>query len=174
MMKDWGDDDAKLLEWRRETGETPFEQTTAGSTEIPEQEYFDNAVLMVAFVKAGVELAFDTMVASGIKAESAYYESLHEVPLIANLIGRRKLQEMNRIISDTAEYGNYLFAHAAVPLLASEFMNRIDVNVMGKPYTATETDNLELIEVNQAIRNHPVEEVGFRLRSAMQGMKARG
>ncbi len=174
MMKDWADDDAKLLEWRRETGDTPFEQTAAGDVEIPEQEYFDNAVLMVAFIKAGVELAFDTMVASGIKAESAYYESLHEVPLIANLIARRKLQEMNRIISDTAEYGNYLFAHAAVPLLASEFMSRIDVNVMGKPYTATETDNLELIEVNQAIRNHPVEEVGFRLRSAMQGMKARG
>ncbi|MFP4483543.1 MAG: ketol-acid reductoisomerase [Spirochaetaceae bacterium] len=173
MMKDWANDDAKLLEWRRETGDTPFEQTPAGDVEISEQEYFDNAVLMVAFVKAGVELAFETMVASGIKPESAYYESLHEVPLIANLIARRKLQEMNRIISDTAEYGNYLFAHAAIPLLADQFMNRIDVDVMGKPYALSETDNLELIEVNQAIRNHPVEEVGFRLRSAMQGMKAR-
>ena len=37
---------------------------------------------MVAFVRAGVELAFDTMVASGIKEESAYYESLHETPLL--------------------------------------------------------------------------------------------
>ena len=43
---------------------------------------------MVAMVKAGVELAFDAMVASGIYEESAYYESLHELPLIANTIAR--------------------------------------------------------------------------------------
>ena len=173
MMKDWENDDEKLFTWRAETGETPFEKTAAARREIPEQEYFDNAVLMVAFVKAGVELAFDTMVASGIKPESAYYESLHEVPLIANLIARRKLQEMNRIISDTAEYGNYLFANACIPMLEKSFMMKLDVNVIGKPYDVTETDNEELIEVNQAIRTHPVEDVGFRLRSAMQGMKAR-
>jgi len=173
MMQDWKENDAKLLAWREETGRTPFEQTAPSDDEIPEQEYFDNAVLLVAFIKAGVELAFETMAASGIKAESAYYESLHEVPLIANLIARRKLQEMNRIISDTAEYGNYLFANAALPLLQKEFMPKIDVTVIGKPYDVTETDNVELIEVNQAIRTHPIEEVGFRLRSAMQGMKAR-
>ena len=63
---------------------------------------------MVAFVRAGVELAFDTMVAAGIKEESAYYESLHETPLIANTIARKKLFEMNRVISDTAEYGCYI------------------------------------------------------------------
>ena len=68
-------------------------------------------------IKAGVELAFETMVASGIIEESAYYESLHETPLIANCIARNKLYEMNVVISDTAEYGNYLFTHAAVPLL---------------------------------------------------------
>ena len=55
------------------------------------------------------------MTASGIIAESAYYESLHEVPLIANLIGRKKLYEMNKVISDTAEYGCYLFANDCVP-----------------------------------------------------------
>ena len=40
-----------------------------------------------------------------MKPESAYYESLHETPLIANLISRKKLYEMNKVISDTAEYG---------------------------------------------------------------------
>lgn len=173
MMEDWKNEDAQLLGWREETGETAFERTEAGATEISEQEYFDNGVLLVAFVKAGVELAFETMVASGIKPESAYYESHHEVPLIANLIARRKLQEMNRIISDTAEYGNYLFSNAAVPLLREKFMQKIDVNVIGRPFDVSEIDNVELIEVNRAIRTHPIEEVGFRLRSAMQGMKAR-
>ncbi len=46
-------------------------------------------------------------VAAGIKEESAYYESLHEVPLIANLIDRKRLYEMNRVISDTAEIRNH-------------------------------------------------------------------
>jgi ketol-acid reductoisomerase len=86
---------------------------------------------MIAMVKAGVELAFDTMVSCGIKEESAYYESLHEVPLIANTIARKKLYEMNVVISDTAEYGNYLFANAAVPLLG-DFMNTIETDVIGQ------------------------------------------
>ena len=82
-------------------------------------------------VKAGVELAYDTMLATGIKGESAYYESLHETPLIANVIAKKKLYEMNKVISDTAEYGCYLFAHACVPLLA-DFMKGIDTDVIGK------------------------------------------
>ncbi|MFZ3273417.1 MAG: ketol-acid reductoisomerase, partial [Lutibacter sp.] len=121
MMEDWANDDKNLLAWRAATGETAFEKTPAGTMKITEQEFFDNAVLMVAFVKSGVELAFETMTESGIKEESAYYESLHETPLIANTIARKKLFEMNRIISDTAEYGCYLFDHACKPLLA-DFM----------------------------------------------------
>jgi len=171
MMKDWADDDRKLLDWRKKTGETAFETTPASEAEIPEQEYFDNAVLMVAFVKAGVELAFETMVQTGIKPESAYYESLHEVPLIANLISRKKLFEMNRIISDTAEYGCYLFDNACHPLLKS-YVDGLATSVIGKPYDVRTTDNEELIEVNAAIRSHPIEIVGARLRKAMQGMKA--
>ena len=171
MMEDWADDDRKLLAWREQTGETAFEKTPAGDVEISEQEYFDNAVLMIAFVKAGVELAFETMISTGIKPESAYYESLHETPLIANLISRKKLYEMNRIVSDTAEYGCYLFDNACRPLLAP-FMEKIDVNLIGKPYDTAGTDNEELIEVNRRIRSHPVEIVGARLRRAMQGMKA--
>jgi ketol-acid reductoisomerase len=112
MMEDWANDDAKLLGWREATTESEFEKSVAGDMDIPEQEYYDNGILMVAMVKAGVELAFETMTASGIIEESAYYESLHEVPLIANLIGRKKLYEMNKVISDTAEYGCYLFSHA--------------------------------------------------------------
>ena len=123
MMKDWDAGDVNLLGWRAATNDTAFEQTAAGATKISEQEYFDHAVLMVAMVKAGVELAFECMVEVGMKPESAYYESLHETPLIANLISRKKLYEMNKVISDTAEYGCYLFSHAAVPLL-KEFMSQ--------------------------------------------------
>ena len=111
------------------------------------------------------------MVSSGIIEESAYYESLHETPLIANLIARKKLYEMNKVISDTAEYGCYLFAHAAVPMLA-DFMRDIDTDVIGKGLAGDHgVDNQELIAVNAAIRNHPVEIVGRMLRSHMTAMK---
>jgi ketol-acid reductoisomerase len=111
------------------------------------------------------------MTASGIKAESAYYESLHETPLIANTIARKKLFEMNRIISDTAEYGCYLFDHACRPLV-KDFVNSMDTSVIGAAFsTSNQVDNKELIEVNKAIRNHPIEEVGAKLRTAMTSMK---
>ena len=171
MMEDWANDDENLLKWRAATGETNFEKTLATSDHIKEQEYFDHGTLMVAFVKAGVELAFDTMVDSGIIEESAYYESLHELPLIANTVARKKLFEMNRIISDTAEYGCYLFDHACKPLL-TDFMKGIKKDVIGSSYAdSNAVENTELIRVNDAIRKHPIEAVGKTLRGAMTAMK---
>ena len=172
MMEDWANDDVNLLRWRKATGETEFEAIEAAG-DITEQEHFDKAILMVAMVKAGVELAFEEMVESGIQPESAYYESLHETPLIANTIARKKLFEMNRIISDTAEYGCYLFAHAAVPML-EEFMAGISTDVIGKGLELTDlsVDNKLLVEVNYEIRNHLVEIVGEELRASMGAMKA--
>ncbi|HIJ89445.1 MAG: ketol-acid reductoisomerase [Desulfobulbaceae bacterium] len=172
MMEDWANNDANLLKWRAATAETAFEKSISATTPIAEQEYFDHGILMVAMVKAGVELAFDTMVSAGIKEESAYYESLHEVPLIANTIARKKLYEMNVVISDTAEYGCYLFAHAAVPLLA-DFMKKIDTDVIGKGLVLKDNgvSNVELVRVNEAIRYTGVEEIGAELRSYMEAMK---
>ncbi|KAL3905167.1 MAG: hypothetical protein SGPRY_011011, partial [Prymnesium sp.] len=162
MMADWDNNDHDLLRWRAETGETGFEKTPAGSMTIPEQEYFDNGVLMVAMVKAGVELAFEAMVNVGMKPESAYYESLHETPLIANTvshllvphgdrpitrqhacvlatapieahtsitrvqIARMKLHEMNSVISDTAEYGCYLYTQ--VPTARPELGTQLKIS----------------------------------------------
>ena len=172
MMEDWANDDKNLLSWRAATGETAFEKTVITDQEITDQEFFDHGILMIAFVRAGVELAFDTMVAAGIKEESAYYESLHETPLIANTIARKKLFEMNRIISDTAEYGCYLFDHAAKPLL-KDFMSKISSEVIGRPYIKSEndTDNQKLIAINEMIRFHPIEIIGYDLRAAMTAMK---
>ena len=172
MMADWANGDKDLLKWRAATGETAFEKTTATTTKIDEQEFFDNGLLMVAFVKAGVELAFETMLASGIVEDSAYYESLHELPLIANTIARKKLFEMNNIISDTAEYGCYLFDHSCKPLLA-DFMKKMEINVIGKNFNSNKdngVDNEELITINELIRYHPIELIGDELRASMTAM----
>ena len=172
MMVDWANDDKNLLSWRAATGETAFEKTPASGQKISEQEYFDNGVLMVAFVRAGVELAFETMTDAGIIDASAYYESLHETPLIANTIARKKLYEMNATISDTAEYGCYLFDHACKPLL-KDFMKGIGTDVIGTPFGAGKdngVDNQELIAINDEIRYHPVEIIGAELRESMTDM----
>lgn len=172
MMEDWANDDEKLLQWRKETGESAFEMTAAGDQDISEQEFYDHGIVMVAMVKAGVELAYETMTSAGIIEESAYYESLHETPLIANTIARKKLFEMNSTISDTAEYGCYLYNHACVPLL-QEFMTKIDTDVIGRGLGLNDlgVDNQRLIDVNEQIRNHSVEHIGRTLRGYMGLMK---
>jgi ketol-acid reductoisomerase len=172
MMEDWANDDVNLHSWRAATAETGFEKQENTSEDITEQEFFDKGILLVAFIRAGVELAFETMVEAGIVEESAYYESLHETPLIANTIARKKLYEMNVVISDTAEYGCYLFDHACRPLLV-DFMKTVNTDIIGKGLASTDTgvDNARLIEVNSAIRNHPVEWIGEELRESMTAMK---
>jgi ketol-acid reductoisomerase len=92
--------------------------------------------------------------------------------LIANTIARKKLFEMNSTISDTAEYGCYLYNHACLPLLG-DFMTRVDIDVIGRGMTGKNAgvDNQQLIEVNHAIRSHPVEDIGQTLRGYMSAMK---
>jgi ketol-acid reductoisomerase len=174
MMADWANGDKNLLGWREATGQTAFEKQEPQAELLDEQEYFDNAVLFVAMVRAGVELCFECITSVGMLPESAYYESLHEVPLIANLISRKKLYEMNKVISDTAEYGCYLFANAAEPML-KDFMAQIDTTVIGtnfnKTVASTAVDNRKLIAINEVIRYHDVEIVGEELRGYMTSMQ---
>lgn len=172
MMQDWANDDINLLTWREQTNQTPFENAPYSDEVIAEQTYFDQCIFIVAMIKAGVELAFDTMVAAGIIEESAYYESLHETPLIANTIARKRLYEMNVVISDTAEYGCYLFNHAALPLLR-DFVNQLPATLLGQgcEQLGNGVDNQRLIEVNDAIRHTKVELVGAKLRGYMTQMQ---
>ena len=151
-----------------------FENAPVYEGKISDQEFFDKGILLVAMIKAGVELAFDVMVEAGILPESAYYESLHETPLISNTIARKRLYEMNVVISDTAEYGNYLFANAAVPLLKEKLMPNITAEHIGGGLTgqSNAVDNMKLVQVNKAIRSHGVESVGEKLRGYMTDMKA--
>ena len=67
---------------------------------------------------------------------------------------------MNRIISDTAEYGCYLFDHACRPLLG-DFFKKVSKEIIGEKYSySNDVDNQELIEVNEIIRAHPIEKIG--------------
>lgn len=168
MMEDWKNGDKELLTWRAQTAETAFEKSTASTENWDSQYYFDHGLVLVSFLKAGVELAYETMVEAGIAQESAYYESLHEVPLIANTIARKKLFEMNRIISDTAEYGCYLFDHACKPLL-TDFMKKVNSSLLGGRFVAESSPtNASVNLLQDSISEHSIEKVGKKLRAAMK------
>lgn len=176
MMADWNNDDHDLLSWREQTRQSAFEQAPTYAETIATKDFFDRGIIMVALVKAGVELAFETMVSAGIRAESAYYESLHELPLIANTIARKRLYEMNVVISDTAEYGNYLFANAAHDLLQQQLFAHVSSDVIGAGLSDTQqqVDYSELNAINEAIYHHPIEQIGRQLRLYMKEMKPIG
>ena len=80
---------------------------------------------------------------------------------------------MNVVISDTAEYGNYLFANAATPILAEKLMPSITSELLGKGLSddSNSVDNMELVRVNREIREHDVEWIGEELRGYMTDMK---
>lgn len=170
MMQDWNNNDKDLLYWRNQTKNTDFENSQLYEKDISEQEYFENGIFMIAIIKSGIELAFETMLESGMIAESAYYESLHELPLIANTISRKKLYEMNKVISDTAEYGNYLFAKSAIPLLRN-FIKKLKDKELRKNNILDSINNKYLYQINETIQNHPVEIIGKKLRNYMKDMK---
>lgn len=170
MMKDWKNKDKNLLDWRYKTKNTSFEQAPYYNKKISEQEYYDHGIFMVAILKSGIELSFEKMIQSGIMEESAYYESLHELPLIANTIARKKLYEMNMVISDTAEYGSYLFSESAYPILKN-FAATLNDTDLGCTLSQKSVNNIELYKINEIIRNHPIEIIGRKLRSYMKKMK---
>lgn len=169
MIKDWNNNDRILLNLREKTRKSRFENYPKSDIFISENEFFDKGVILVAIIKAGVELAYDIMLQVGISKESAYYESLHELPLIANTIAKKGLYEMNIVISDTAEYGNYLFSSSAVPILKN-FIKDLDPRYFGKGIFSKEINNSELNEINKKIKNHSIEIIGEKLRCYMNNL----
>ena len=81
---------------------------------------------------------------------------------------------MNVVISDTAEYGCYLFSHAAMPLLQQQIMPSINSEWIGKGLTlnSQSVDNQQLLAVNEQIRQHPIDQVGRTLRQYMTDIKS--
>lgn len=87
---------------------------------------------MIVMVCVGVELVFEVMMVLGIIDELVYYELLYEFLLIVNMVVCKCLYEMNVVIFDIVEYGNYLFVNVVVLLLCEKFMLKVGIDVIGK------------------------------------------
>ena len=126
----------------------------------------------VELVRAG----FETLVEAGYAPEMAYFECLHEVKLIVDLIYEGGIANMNYSISNTAEYGEYVTGPRIVTAETKAEMKRVLADIQGGKFAR---DWMLENKVNQTsfkatrakLAQHPIEEVGAKLRDMMPWIK---
>jgi ketol-acid reductoisomerase len=137
-----------------------------------ETDLFGEQAVLCGGASALVKAGFDTLVEAGYQPEVAYFECLHELKLIVDLMYRGGLAYMRYSVSDTAEYGDYVAgdqvigdaARAAMRKLLDEVKSGsfarawIEENKQGRPKFEAR---------RRAEREHPIEQVGEKLRQLM-------
>ncbi len=143
-----------------------------------ETDLFGEQAVLCGGLTRLIAYGFETLVEAGYKPEIAYFEVLHEMKLIVDLLYESGLAGMRYSISNTAEYGDYTRGDAVLPPETKERMRTVLQEIRSGVFAR------EWILENQAGRpvlearrrqwaRHPIEEVGPRLRAMMPFLKAR-
>ena len=145
--------------------DTTFEEET-------ETDLFGEQTVLCGGVVELIKAGYDTLVDAGYQPESAYFETLHEVKLIVDLIYEGGITNMRYSISDTAEYGDMTRGPRIITDETRAEMRRVlDEIQSGKFAQEWILENKAGRPVFNALRRksaeHPIEEVGERLRSMM-------
>jgi ketol-acid reductoisomerase len=145
--------------------ETSFREET-------ETDLFGEQAVLCGGVTALVKSGFETLIEAGYSAEMAYFECLHELKLIVDLMYRGGLGFMRYSISDTAEYGDYTRGPRLVTAETRAEMQRILAAIrdgsFAREWLAENRQGRPNFErLRQADREHPIEQVGRRLRAMM-------
>ncbi|MBI2861122.1 MAG: ketol-acid reductoisomerase [Chloroflexi bacterium] len=149
--------------------ETTFAEET-------ETDLFGEQTVLCGGVSALIKTAFETLIEAGYQPEIAYFECLHELKLIVDLIYNGGLDYMRYSVSDTAEYGDYTRGPRVINDLVREEMQEILAEIQDGRFAR------EWVLENQAGRpvynalkrqdaQHPIEEVGAELRRMMPWLK---
>jgi len=145
--------------------ETTFKEET-------ETDLFGEQAVLCGGVSALMKAGFETLVEAGYQPESAYFECMHEMKLIVDLVNRGGLSYMRYSISDTAEYGDYVMG----PKIITEETKKAMKQVLTDIQNGTFAKNWILEnQVNRPFFNkmrtieaqHPIEKVGKELRAMM-------
>jgi len=150
-----------------------LESTFAAETET---DLFGEQAVLCGGVTALIKAGFETLVEAGYEPEMAYFECLHELKLIVDLINQGGLGYMRYSVSDTAEYGDYTGGPMVIGEESKRAMRRILERVQNGEFAR------DWILENQAGRpsfnamrnrdkNHLIEEVGAKLRAMMPHLK---
>ena len=145
--------------------ETTFSEET-------ETDLFGEQAVLCGGVSAIVKAGFETLVEAGYQPEIAYFECLHELKLIVDLMYRGGLQYMRYSISDTAEYGDYTagsrIVTADTKATMKQLLKEIQSGEFAKKWIAeNEAGQPNFKKLREADRNHPIEVVGAKLRNMM-------
>ncbi|UCD54640.1 MAG: ketol-acid reductoisomerase [Candidatus Omnitrophota bacterium] len=149
--------------------ETTFKEET-------ETDLFGEQAVLCGGVTELIKSGFDTLVEAGYQPEIAYFECLHELKLITDLIYKVGIQGMRKRVSDTAEYGDLTRGKKIINNRTREIMKEVLKDVQSGKFAK------EWIEENRKGRplfnklskqddKHPIEEVGRRLRKMMPWME---
>ena len=145
--------------------ETTFKEET-------ETDLFGEQAVLCGGVSALVKAGFDTLVAAGYQPESAYFECLHELKLIVDLMYRGGLAYMRYSISDTAEWGDYVSGPRVINEESRKAMSAILAEIQdgsfAKRFLADQNSGRkEFLAFREAEAKHPIEIVGKELRAQM-------
>ena len=141
-----------------------------------ETDLFGEQVVLCGGLCALIQNGYDTLVEAGYAPEMAYFECLHEVKLIVDLIYEGGIANMNYSISNTAEYGEYVTGPRIVTAETKAEMKRVLADIQGGKFAR---DWMLENKVNQTsfkatrakLAAHPIEEVGEKLRDMMPWIK---
>lgn len=149
--------------------ETTFKEET-------ETDLFGEQTVLCGGTSALIKAGFETLVEAGYQPEIAYFECLHELKLIVDLIYEGGLVGMRQRVSDTAEYGDYTRGPRIVNDRTKKEMKKILKEVQtGKFAREWMRENKKgrpnFNKYREESKNHKVEEVGAKLREMMPWMK---
>jgi ketol-acid reductoisomerase len=141
-------------------------------TEETETDLFGEQTVLCGGVSALVKAGFETLVDAGYQPEVAYFECLHELKLIVDLMYRGGLAYMRYSISDTAEYGDYTAGPRLVTDATRAEMKKILAEIQDGTFATNwirenETGRKAFDKMRSKEAEHPIEEVGSKLRAAM-------
>jgi ketol-acid reductoisomerase len=150
--------------------ETSFEEET-------ETDLFGEQSILCGGTSALVRSAFDTLVEAGYQPEIAYFECLHELKLIVDLMYEGGLSWMRYSVSDTAEYGDYTRGPRVVNDATREEMRRILDEIRGGAFAKEWIGEAEagfpnFLRMRQEARSSRLEEVGRGLRRMMPWLES--
>ncbi len=145
--------------------ETTFKEET-------ETDLFGEQVILCGGVSELIKASFEMLVDAGYQPESAYFETLHELKLIVDLLYEGGLSYMRYSISDTAEYGDYTRGPRIVTDETKAEMKRVLTEIQSGAFASEWLAQARegapfLLEQREANKQHQIEKVGKELRSMM-------
>jgi len=149
--------------------ETTFKEET-------ESDLFGEQAVLCGGTSELIRAAFETLVEAGYAPEIAYFECLHELKLIVDLIQEGGLSYMRYSVSDTAEYGDYTRGPRIVNAETRKEMKKILSEVQSGEFARAwinenKTGRKNFLAMREAARNQPIEVVGRELREMMTFLK---